>query len=113
MAGSIYLAYFAGITGNSMAMFFIGDGVLSGADIGGMLYDGTYTEAEDGSAKGVVSLVVPAGSQLITGLRAEKEQILTVPVHFPPNFDDGNAISRIETPVGPIHARFQRLRSVP
>jgi hypothetical protein len=94
-------------------MFCIGDGVIAGADQGGLLYDGILEEKENGSLEGLVSFLVPAGVQLISGMKTTEAQKLTVPVSLAPGFDDGWKVTRIETPAGPINARFERLRELP
>jgi hypothetical protein len=108
----IYAAYFTGATGQSMGMFFIGDGVLVGADVRGLKFDGTLSESS-GSLEGVVKFTVPAGAHLITGLNAaDAPQEISTNIKLPPNFDDGETVVRIDTPGGPINARFERLREI-
>lgn len=113
MAKQIYVAYFTGIAGSSVGMFVIGDGIITGADAGGLKYDGTVEENDDGALAGIVSLIVPSGTHLISGLTASQAQALTVHVVLPRGFDNGEKVTRIETPAGPINARFERLREVP
>ncbi len=113
MAKHLYVAFFTGIAGSSIGMFYIGDGLILGADAGGMKYDGTIEEKVDGALEGVVQFLVPAGTQLISGLKADQAQTLNVPVRFPKGFDDGQRVTRIDTPAGPVNARFERLRELP
>nr|ALS90431.1 MetaGeneMark_Unknown Function [uncultured bacterium] len=58
MTKSIYAAYFTGKTGNSMGMFVIGDGLITGADVTGVNYDGRY-DAFGKTLRGVVDFVLP------------------------------------------------------
>lgn len=110
----ICVAYLTGATGHSVAMFLIGDGVFSGADVGGIKYDGELLERRNGSLDGVVKFSVPAGTHLITGMSAgETPQELTANITLPSNFDDGKSVVRIDTPAGAVNARFERLREVP
>src|SRR5262245_49668215 len=105
MAKHLYVAYFTGIAGSNMGMFLIGDGVLTGADGGGLKYDGSMEHKPDGSLEGIVQYIVPAGVQLISGLKTTAEQVMNVQVRLPLGFDDGKKVTRIETPAGPINAR--------
>ena len=113
MAKHLYVAFFTGIAGSNMGMFCIGDGVIAGADGGGLKYDGTVEAKPDGSLEGMVKFIVPAGTHLISGLTANQAQTLSVHVRFALGFDDGERITRIDTPAGPINARFERLRELP
>jgi hypothetical protein len=113
MPKQLYIAYFTGIAGSSIGMFLIGDGLLVGADAGGIKYDGLIDAEPDGTLEGIVSFIVPSDTQLISGLTTNQSQTLTVQVRFAPGFDDGVKITRIDTPAGPINARFERLREVP
>jgi hypothetical protein len=113
MAKQLYVAYFTGAAGSSLAMFLIGDGVIAGADAGGMKYDGIMEYSQDGSIEGVVQFIAPAGTRLITGMLANTDQTLNAQVRLPLEFDDGRKITQIDTPAGPINARFERLREIP
>ena len=112
MPKKIYTAYLTGIAGNSVGIFLIGDGIIVGADIGGLTYDGNFSVSSDGSLEGVVQFSVPAGGQLISGLKATEDQTITTPVKLPRGFDDGRAVTRIDTPAGPVNARFDFIREV-
>jgi len=113
MAKHLYVAYFTGISGSNLGMFLIGDGVIAGADGGGLKYDGLVEHAADGALEGIVQFIVPAGTQLISGMKADVDQTLNVHVRLPLGFDDGKKVTRIDTPAGPINARFEHLREVP
>jgi hypothetical protein len=113
MPKRIYTAYFTGVAGTSLGIFLIGDGLIVGADVGGLTYDGQMSGAKDGSIEGVVQFKVPAGGQLISGLKATEDQLITTPVKLPLGFDDGKSITRIDTPAGPVNARFELIREVP
>lgn len=67
MPRAIYAAYFTSFAGQSMGLFYIGDGVVAGIDISTMKYDGTYKAAADGSLEGAVEYIIPPGVSLITG----------------------------------------------
>jgi hypothetical protein len=110
----IYLAYLTGSLGNSMGIFYIADGTIAGADIGGLRYDGTFSLAPGREKlQGKVAFTIPAGTTLISGLAAGSEPVtVELPLSLPVDFASG-AVVRIETPAGPVNARFERLRDLP
>jgi hypothetical protein len=113
MAKALYVAYFTGVAGQSIGLFYIGDGVIAGIDIASMQYDGTYATAADGSLDGTVDYVLPAGTALITGAPAVATPMrVAVRLNLPPDFDKGHTIT-IETPTGPINARFEKVKELP
>jgi hypothetical protein len=113
MGKALYVAYFTGVAGQSIGLFYIGDGVLAGVDVATMQYDGSYTTNIDGSLEGVVDYVLPAGVSLITGAPAGVAPTrVSVKLNLPAGFDDGRVIT-IETPLGPINAKFEKVKEIP
>jgi hypothetical protein len=112
MAKQLYAAYFTGAAGVNMGLFLIGDGLIVGVDLGGLKYDGTLVMAPDGSLHGAVSFVLSPGQRLITGAAAQGTEEFAISVELPPNFASG-AIVKIDTPAGPVNARFEYLRDIP
>jgi hypothetical protein len=113
MAKHLYVAYFTGVAGSNIGMFLIGDGLIVGADAGGLKYDGIMEHMPDGGLEGIVQFIVPAGIQLISGMKTNTEQTINVQVRLSLGFDDGVKVTRIDTPAGPINAKFERLRELP
>jgi hypothetical protein len=108
-----YVAYMTGPAGQTILMFALTKGKFVGADMGGIKYDGTFKAKPDGSAyRFSVVYVVPAGASLITGAPPSATPV-TVPVEFelPRDFTDGRVIT-IETPRGPVNAKFGKLRDL-
>ncbi len=112
MAKQLYAAYFTGAASVNMGLFLIGDGLIVGADMGGLKYDGTLAMAADGSLHGIVNFFLSPGQRLITGAVAEGSEEFAISVELPPNFASG-AIVEINTPAGRVNARFEFLRDVP
>jgi hypothetical protein len=106
-----YAAYFAGVSGTSIGMFVFKDGVVVGADAGGGRYDGEFTVSPDGqSIEAKIRFTLPVGNQSITGAAATAEPItIEVPLRLPIEFNR-NDVHRIETPIGPINAKFDKIR---
>ena len=113
MAKALYVAYLTGVAGQSIGLFYIGDGVLAGIDVGTMPYDGAYTVKPDGSLEGAVEYVIPAGISLITGAPAGTAPTrVTIKLSLPARFDDGRVVT-IDTPVGPVNVRFEKIKDIP
>jgi hypothetical protein len=112
-ARALYAAYLSGAAGKSLALFYIGDGVIAGVDVGGVVYDGHATYETDGSLQGAVSFTAPAGTPLITGISGPTSPtVVSIPLSLPEGFADGR-VTRIETPMGPLNARFEKIRDLP
>jgi len=94
-------------------MLVISKGTLVGADITGMKYDGTIARKSDDSGF-VCSVVyiIPPGIPLITGA-PPPAQPQRIPLQFelPMNFADKRVVL-IETPLGPVNARFEKIRDI-
>lgn len=113
MQKALYAAYFTGNHGNSIGLFYIDDANLLGIDVGGMKYDGRLEINEGGGLSGVVQFVMPAEAQLVTGVAGRGTPTkIQVPLKLPQNFDDGRVL-RIDTPVGAVNVRFEKIRELP
>lgn len=106
-----YAAYFTGATGNSFGMFVFQDGVVVGADAGGGKYDGTYTVAPDAERlDATIEFTLPVGNFSITGAAATAEPLtISVALSLPTKFTASD-VHRIETPIGPINAKLDKIR---
>ena len=109
----IYAAYFTGATGNSFALFLFKDGSIAGADGGGGIYDGEYTISEDQDyVVGRIQFKMPTGGTSITGVTSQEEPIIfEIPIKLPVNISSQD-VHRIETPAGPINAKFHLIRKL-
>jgi hypothetical protein len=110
---AIYVAYLTGIAGNSLGLFFIGDGAIAGVDVGGMKYDGNYSiDPSSGNLEGEIRFSVPASVPLITGVSGGPESLEMIsPITLPGNFAEGEVVA-IRTIVGNINARFEKLKEL-
>ena len=114
MKKMICMGYFTGATGQSMGMFYFGDNLVAGADVGGIRYDGKMVEQPDGALVGQVKFIVPPGTEIITGLAAgQQQQEITAQISLPKGFAETGQVVRIDTPAGPVAARFEALRELP
>lgn len=112
--GDLYIVYFTAAAGNSIGLFYVGNGLVEGVDVGGIKYSGKYAEDPDThNLVGVVTFSVPANASLITGLTAGPNPVqIPVPLNLPSNFGNGSVV-RIETPTGPVNARFELASRLP
>ncbi|PSJ59241.1 hypothetical protein C7I85_16600 [Mesorhizobium soli] len=94
-------------------MFLFKDGVVSGADAGGGTYDGTFSPTQDGlNVDAIIKFSLSIGNQSITGASAMSEPItIDVPLRLPVRLDREDTF-RIDTLIGPINAKFQKLREL-
>ncbi len=108
----IYACYMSGSEGNGFAMFIFSNGVVSGADPLGVLFDGSYTEDDDGTVNALVSVTVPQGGTVIQGVSAGPSGLIyRVPLKLLPNFEDQDFL-QIETPLGPVNVRLKKIRGL-
>ena len=112
MDKSLYIAYLSGAVGSNVALYYIGNGVIAGVDAGGMKYDGAYRIEDDGSYNGNLIYVIPRGVLLITGQQTTEEQKIELPFLLPNKFWDGQIV-RFDSPMGPVNAKFEKLKKLP
>lgn len=112
MAKALYAAYLTGIAGQSLGLFYIGDGVIAGIDVGSMQYDGNYAANADGSLEGTLDYVIPSNTPLITGAPSGAAPTrIRLNLKLPANFDNGQIVT-VETPLGPVNARFEKVKDI-
>jgi hypothetical protein len=108
----IYLAYFTAEYGTSIGIFLLMQGVLTGADLGGGMYDGKLELLADRSvARGVVNFRSKEGLVSITGATSDFpiSLDLEITVKLPL---DSVPYHELHTPTGQVNVRFEKVRSV-
>lgn len=101
----IYTAYLTGAAGQGMAMFMFKDGKIAGADVAGLTFSGEYI-VDASRILGKISYRMPAGSTSITGTSFQKSSNeIVVPLSLPEEIDP-NETYRLDTPIGPLNAKF-------
>jgi hypothetical protein len=108
-----FATYVTGRAGVSMLLLAMRGGRIVGADVGGIKYDGEIAPKTDGTGfVGRLTFTVPPGRSLITGLEpAATSRDIAIDFELPSNFADGPIIG-IQTPTGPLNARFVKLRDI-
>lgn len=113
MPKALYVAYMTGAAGQSIGLFYVGDGIIAGVDMGTMKYSGAYTTNPDGGIEGIVEYVIPAGVPIITGATTGATPArVSAPLKLPPDFNDGRVVT-VDTPLGPVNAKFEKIREIP
>ncbi|MFP5480278.1 MAG: hypothetical protein ACLGIE_11415 [Alphaproteobacteria bacterium] len=101
----IYTAYLTGIAGQGLAMFVFTNGKIAGADMAGLTFSGSYS-VESGRMVGEVIYTMPAGTMSITGASFDRESdAIRVPIDLPTKIDPRETYL-INTPIGPLNAKF-------
>ena len=114
MAGSVdgfYAVYLSSGTGFGAAIFIIRDGKIAGADPHGVVLNGLCSRRGD-TYKAKVKIEIAPGAALLQGGEAGPEGT-KYEVSF--TFDyplDGLPFRRIETPMGPVNAKFVKVRGM-
>ncbi len=110
---AIYATYLTGKAGTTEALLVFQNGIIAGTDQGYSQYDGEYCLAPDHqNIVGSIKISIPAGVPTITGvLSAERPFAFDVPFEFPVELDP-DTFYRIETPTGPVNAKFKKLRTL-
>ncbi|MEH3157565.1 MAG: hypothetical protein PGN08_00815 [Sphingomonas taxi] len=107
----IYAGYMTGSEGSGFSMFVFLDGVVTGIDPLGVKFDGSYC-TNGGTFEIDIKVTVPSGGTVIQGASAGSSGI----VHNVKTSIDLNAAEngfvRIDTPIGPVNLRLQKLRDI-
>lgn len=108
----IYALSFRGAASFGMGVIALRDGVIAGADVGGVIYDGTYNEtAQDVTLD--IEMTVPPGVSLVQGT-APRPTSYHVPFHaiIPKQAIETNEPVLVDLPPGPMNVIIRRLRSL-
>lgn len=107
-----YAVFFAGSSGEGYGVFIFRSGRILGADPLGVTFDGQYAIEEDGQIGVQVHVSVPADGQVVQGVTSGPSGIeYDISMMLPADFAESQFV-RVETPLGPVNARFKWLRTV-
>lgn len=106
----IYLAYFSAALGNSIGIFLFSDGKITGADVGGGVYDGNF-EVVEGCARGSVRFRTTSGGQSITGANSDLPVAYDTEFTFPLPLQK-EPFHKLNTIAGPVNVRFEKVREI-
>ena len=112
MVEGIYLITFRGLSDWGMGMLILDKQTVTGADVGGALYDGKYNVSSENLHLDM-ELTVPPGVVLVQGVGP-----WSIPQKFPFAADiplhaltDSSPV-RVDLPPGPVNVILKRLRQV-
>ena len=108
----IYSITFRGAADWGMGLLMLQNKAITGADVGGITYDGTFEEKND-SVIVNMQLTVPPGVTLVQGTRPHPE-VTTFPFKatIPKRAIDTHEPVLVQMPIGPVNVIFKRLRSL-
>jgi hypothetical protein len=112
MLDGIYSITFRGRADWGMGMLILQRGVITGADTGGVLYDGSYLE-RGAYLQLKLTLTVPPGATLVQGTLAQPKQysISSEMTLLTKALLEGKP-TLVELPPGPVNVIFRRLRAL-
>jgi len=106
-----YAGYLTGSATQGFSMFIFREGTITGADAGGISYDGTYKLTDAGIAVDL-SFSIPPNTLLIQGVSTgQTVEKLKLEFVLPLNFASLPFI-RIDANHGPINAKLVKLRDL-
>lgn len=108
---ALYAMRYLGSTGVGAGSLYIGKGIVTGIDVGGGYYDGTYVE-ENGRLKGSAKLSAPRGAVLVTGQQLPAGASIALTVDWPKDFANGNA-QTVSVNGMPVQVTFEKVRDIP
>jgi hypothetical protein len=112
MVDGIYSITYRGRADWGTGMLLLQHGVITGADVAGSLYDGSYVEVGPNLQIDFV-LTVPPGVTLVQGTSAQaKEYTIPAQATVPTRALDTSEPVLIDLPPGPVNVIFRRLRTI-
>lgn len=108
----IYSITFRGTADWGMGLLMLQNNAITGADVGGVSYDGTFEETED-SITVDMQLTVPPGVTLVQGTLPRPE-VTKFPLSatIPKRAIDTQEPVLVQMSIGPVNVIFKRLRSL-
>ena len=110
MRGFFRMDYAGTSSSGTGAIAFI-DGKVAGIDVGGGIYDGSYSETEPGVISGKIYVRFPEGGTHVTGHIAPRGSAMAVPFRILYSEIEGHAIL-LQTPTGPVAVKLIEVSSL-
>ena len=112
--GSLYIMEYAGNTGVGGGVLYIGNGTLLGADVGQIIYRGSYTE-NGGQVIGKATMKGSSGlpSPLVTGDMLPAGTEIPIEFNLPSSFADGRSPHTISIAGRTVKVIFKKIGDVP
>lgn len=110
MAG-FYTARYQGVAGVGGAAFYIGNGIITGADVTGGVYNGAYEEI-GGRLVGAAKLSIPNGGMLVTGKQLADGESADVDFTLPTYLANGE-YHQVNVDGAHVGVSFSKVRDLP
>lgn len=112
MIDGIYTITFRGAADWGMGMLIFKNAVITGADVTGVQYDGSYVESNN-LVKAKIKMIVPPGVTLVQGSPAQPIQYeIPFEVDIPILSFENQSPVLIHLPPGPVNVIFTKLRVI-
>ncbi len=106
-----YVTYVTARAGTAIILWVIRGATMVGVDAGGLKYDGELKQTDAGFHCSIV-YIIPPNASLITGTPlSPNSQRIPLEFDLPADFTNGQVVS-ILTPLGPVNAKFEKLRDL-
>jgi hypothetical protein len=106
-----YRMNYLGQSGIGAGVIYIGGGIISGADAGDGVYDGTYQEV-GGRLRASATHTMTAGGMLVTGQAVPAGQTLQIATDWPLNFANGQP-QQLQVAGRTVSVTLQKIRDLP
>jgi hypothetical protein len=115
MPEGIFRVAYTGINGTGLGILVLHKGSVIGADTGGGIYDGSYTDNANTKALDlVITLSMPAGvAPVQTGIPLATPINLPIRVSLLQADIGGAKPTLVQTPLGPVNILFTKIRDFP
>lgn len=112
MIDGFFRIAFTGTAGSGFGMLTFLSGIITGADVGGILYDGTYAENPiTGDLDIKVNMRAPAGvTPVQTGVALTADATFPISAKIPRVALDNETPILLKTPLGPVNLVLRKIR---
>lgn len=105
---------FTGAKGSGFGILLLTQGAIVGADVGGAVYDGTYTEnPATGDIDIKVTMAAPAGMTPVqTGVPLAAPISVPITATVSRNNLNSNSATLLQSPLGAVNVIFHKIRDI-
>jgi hypothetical protein len=114
MINGIFRIAFTGANGSGFGVLVLREGIIAGADIGGAVYDGTYTENSAAKEIGInVTMTAPAGvAPVQTGVPLAAPISVPITATIAQADINSDKPTLLQSPLGPVNVIFRKIRDI-
>jgi hypothetical protein len=114
MIDGFFRIAFTGAAGSGFGILALHDGSIAGADVGGAIYDGAYTEnPATGEINIKVTMAAPAGlTPVQTGIPLAAPISVPITATFAQADINSDKPTLLQSPLGPVNVVFRKIRDL-